>query len=141
MTRLITLLVVTILLALGLIHVYWGLGTRNASTAVIPEVEGRPAFTPSRLSTLAVAVALFMAAGLVAAAGRLLGDPLASPIVRILTFVLGAVFVARAIGDFRLVGLFKRVRASRFGRLDTWVYTPLCLVLGVAVLFVAYHDV
>ena len=68
-------------------------------------------------------------------------DPLTPPTVRLLTFCLGAVFLARAIGDFRLVGFFKRVQGSRFARLDTLVYAPLCLILGIAALFVAYHDV
>jgi uncharacterized protein (DUF2062 family) len=130
-----------ILSVLGLLHVYWALAPRRASAATIPEIDGRPAFKPSRLATLAVAIALFTAAALVAIAGRLLVDPLTPPLVRLLTFGLGAVFVARSIGDFRLVGFFKRARASRFARLDTWVYAPLCFLLGLAVLFVAYRDV
>ena len=130
MTHLTALLVVTILSVLALLHVYWALGPQGTSAATIPEINGRPAFRPSRLATLGVAIA-----------GRLWVDPLAPPLVRLLTFALGAVFVARAIGDFRLVGFFKQARISRFARLDTWVYAPLCLLLGVAVLFVAYRDV
>jgi uncharacterized protein (DUF2062 family) len=141
MTRLTALLVVTILSVLALVHVYWALGPQRTSAATIPEIEGRPAFRPSRLATLAVAIALLSGAALVAIAGRLCVNPLAPPLVRLLTFALGAVFVARAIGDFRLVGFFKQARISRFARLDTWVYAPLCLLLGLAVLFVAYRDV
>jgi hypothetical protein len=130
-----------ILLALGSVHVYWALGGRSGSAAAVPEVSGRPAFQPSRPGTLAVAIALFVAAALIATAGRLLVDPFAAPIVRVLTFCLGAVFLARSVGDFRLVGFFKRVQGSRFARLDTLVYAPLCLLLGLAAVFVAYHDV
>jgi uncharacterized protein (DUF2062 family) len=141
MTRLTALLVVTILSLLALLHVYWALRSQRTSAATIPEIDGRPAFRPSRLATLAVAIALLSGAALVAIAGRLWVDPLTPPVVRLLTFALGAVFVARAIGDFRLVGFFKQARVSRFARLDTWVYAPLCLLLGLAVLFVAYRDV
>jgi Protein of unknown function (DUF3995) len=56
-------------------------------------------------------------------------------------FGLGAVFVVRSVGDFRPLGFFKRARGSRFARLDTFVYAPLCLILGLAALFVAYYDV
>jgi uncharacterized protein (DUF2062 family) len=141
MARLLALVVVVILSALGLLHVYWALGSRRVSAATIPHIDGRPAFTPSRLGTLAVAFALLSAAALVAIAGRLLADPLTPPVVRLGTFTLGAVFIARSLGDFRLVGLFKRARGSRFARLDTWVYTPLCFLLGLAALFLAYRDV
>jgi hypothetical protein len=41
------------------------------------------------------------------------------------------------VGDFRLVGFFKRVRGNAFARLDTLVYAPLCLVLAVGVFYVA----
>jgi uncharacterized protein (DUF2062 family) len=141
MTRLIALLLVANLWVLGMLHVYWALGPKRAATATVPQIDGRPAFSPSRLGTLAVAIALFIAATLVAIAGRLLADPLPPPLVRVLTFALGAVLVARSIGDFRLVGFFKRAHASRFARLDTWVYSPLCLLLGLAVLLVGYRYV
>jgi uncharacterized protein (DUF2062 family) len=139
--QVVALLLALILLAVGLIHAYWALGGRRASAGAVPEVAGRPAFKPSRFGTIAVAIALLAASALVATAGRLLADPLSPPIVRLLTFGLGAVFLARSVGDFRLVGFFKRVRASRFAQLDTFLYSPLCLIMGLAALFVAYHDV
>jgi hypothetical protein len=42
------------------------------------------------------------------------------------------IFAARAVGDFRYVGFFKRVRDSRFGRLDSALYSPLCVFLSFA---------
>jgi hypothetical protein len=141
MPHVVALLLSGILSILGLIHIYWAFGGRSGSAAAVPELAGRPAFKPSRSSTLAVAFALFVAAALVMAAGRLTADPFPPPIVRILTFGLGAVFLVRSIGDFRQVGFFKRARASRFAQLDTFVYAPLCLILGFAALFVAYYDV
>jgi len=46
---------------------------------------------------------------------------------------LASVFLARAIGDFRFVGFFKRVHGSRFAHWDTALYSPLCLVIGLAI--------
>lgn len=141
MAHVVALLLSGILALLGLIHIYWAFGGQSGSAAAVPELAGRPAFKPSRSSTLAVAIALFVAAALVMATAGLIADPFPPPIARILTFGLGAVFVVRSIGDFRLVGFFKRVRGSRFAQLDTFVYAPLCLILGLAALFVAYCDV
>jgi Protein of unknown function (DUF3995) len=138
---LIALALVLVLAALGLVHVYWGFGGRTAAAAAVPEVAGRPAFKPSRTATLLVAMALLAAATLVATTARLVPDLPVPRVARFLTFVLGSVFVARSIGDFRLVGFFKRASASRFARLDTLVFAPLCLLVGLAALFVAYVDV
>ena len=48
---------------------------------------------------------------------------------------------ARAIGEFRYVGFFKRVVGSRFATLDTFVYSPLCLALAIGVALVARDSV
>jgi hypothetical protein len=53
------------------------------------------------------------------------------------TFGVGAVLAARAVGDFRLVGLFKRTRGTRFARYDSLLYTPLCLALAAGCFAVA----
>lgn len=35
--------------------------------------------------------------------------------------------LARAVGDFRLVGFFKKVKGSEFALMDTLLYSPLCV--------------
>lgn len=130
---------------LGLVHMYWALGGRVGLQAALPQLPvpperqraGEPAqrnaFTPSPASTLAVAVALLGVALAIALRGGLFGEPLQHVALR---FVLGAValaLLARAVGDFRLVGFFKRVKDSTFARMDSRVYAPLCVVLGTGV--------
>jgi hypothetical protein len=51
---------------------------------------------------------------------------------RIGIWVLAAVFAARAVGDFRYVGFFKRVRDSRFARRDSRLFSPLCAAIALA---------
>jgi hypothetical protein len=46
-------------------------------------------------------------------------------------------FLLRAVGEFRLVGLFKRIRGTAFARWDTWLFSPLCLLIALAFFFVA----
>jgi hypothetical protein len=67
------------------------------------------------------------------------GQPLFVPSVRS-TVAVGVVLVgllARAVGEFKHVGFFKRVVGSRFATLDTYVYSPLCLALAMGVALVA----
>ena len=137
MTQLIAVLTAATLALIALVHVYWALGGRVAKSAALPEVEGRPAFTPRGSMTLVVAAALLLAALLVAVTGGALPVPLPRLALRALTLGLALVFIARAIGDFRLVGFFKRVRGTRFATLDSRFYAPLCLILGVAIAWIA----
>jgi hypothetical protein len=88
------------------------------------QVDGRRALAPSTIGTLAVAAALFFAASVVAIAGGLIEVGDFRGAFRILAFGLGARFIGRAIGDFRLVGFFKRVRGTKFAHLDTSVFSP-----------------
>ena len=50
-------------------------------------------------------------------------------------YALALGLLARAIGEFKYVGFFKKVRGSKFARMDTLLYSPVCLLLsaGVAV--------
>ena len=137
MTHFVAPIAATTLALIALVHVYWALGGRVAKSAALPEIDGRPAFTPRGPLTLLFAAALSLAAFLLAVTGGVLEVPLPRSGLRLLTFGLALVFVARAIGDFRLVGFFKRVKGSRFATLDSLIFAPLCLLLSLAAAWVA----
>jgi hypothetical protein len=126
-----------VLLALSLLHVLWGIGGIAGTSAAVPETDGKPLFVPSRASCFAVAFLLALAGLLVAWRGGVIASPLPSLIAHIGCLGVGAVFVLRAIGDFRYAGFFKRVRGTRFARWDTLLFSPLCLALGAGSLWVA----
>ncbi|MEO5617184.1 MAG: DUF3995 domain-containing protein, partial [Candidatus Eisenbacteria bacterium] len=48
--------------------------------------------------------------------------------------IAGLAFSGRSIGDFRLVGLTKRERSTAFARNDTWLYTPISMLLSAGCL-------
>ena len=115
-----------ILLALSALHVYWALGGRWGSSVTIPVINGRPSFQPGPAATLFVAALLAVAAAIVLAR--------ATWGVR----AIALVFLLRAAGDFRLFGFFKRVTDTPFAHMDTWVYSPLCLLLAVLAAVLAF---
>ncbi|CRL47282.1 MULTISPECIES: DUF3995 domain-containing protein [Pseudomonas] len=134
----------SIFLMISLVHVYWASGGKLGSEAAVPRLPGeggaqsRPAFKPSGLVTLLVAVGLLLIAMLVC-----LRVGLCLPAVQDvwLQWVISGIAIlmfARAIGDSNLVGFFKEVKDSKFARLDTWVYSPLCVALGAGLLTVAW---
>jgi Protein of unknown function (DUF3995) len=138
MGEIVAVAVIVVFAVLASIHVYWALGGRTGSLAAVPELQGRPAFVPSSAATLAVAVGLVGCAVLVAASAGLIVSTRPAWWVSWLAFALAIVLLGRAVGDFRLVGFFKRVHETHFARLDSAVYAPLCLCLALSVFYVAY---
>ena len=130
------LLLCTIFLMLSAVHVYWLIGDFSGLEGVVPSRDGKALFQPGKISTLAVAVALFLAA--VIALWRGSSSPIGPAWApRIGIWVVAAVFAVRAIGDFRYVGLFKRVRDTRFARNDSLFFSPLCLVIAAMAVWLA----
>ncbi|HJV47819.1 MAG TPA: DUF3995 domain-containing protein [Geothrix sp.] len=124
---------------LGLLHLYWLGGGRRGLGLALPERQSRPLFSPSKGATGLVALALFGFAALVGALTGRRPMPLPQGVLRPLGYALAAVFLLRAVGDFRWVGFFKRERQSRFAALDTRAYSPLCLGLALGVLWILTH--
>ena len=122
------------------LHVYWaarGATGPDGSGAIPMKRDGTALFRPSRASTLAVATALAAAAFVVLGRTGVIAPHGMEWIYRAGAWTLGAVLALRAVGDFRYVGLFKRERDSRFARLDTRYFTPLCAALAAGVLYLA----
>lgn len=129
---------ITAFVGLSLIHVYWLFGGQVGQRAAIPEIDGKPVFEPSAVATFVVAIGLALCAVLIAATAGVLTLPLSQTVLAWLTRALALVLLLRAIGDFRMVGLFKRIHNSRFARLDTAVYSPLCLALAIGAAIVGF---
>jgi len=140
MNSVVALIVCAVFLALALWHFYMAALPASGISSAVPTVEGKPLFVPSRAATVAVGVALLLFAGLVAATSGAIAVGLPQGALRWLSFALAAGLLGRAVGEFKYVGLFKRVRGSRFATLDTFVYSPLCALLCVGVILVAMHN-
>ena len=98
---------------------------------------GKPLFVPSIKATVAVGVVLLLFGFLVAGTAGLIEVGLPPQVLSWSSYALALGLLARAVGEFKYVGFFKRVRGSRFARLDTLLYSPLCLLLAVGVALVA----
>jgi hypothetical protein len=125
--------------ALALWHVRMALSPSSGDSGAVPSVAGKPLFVPSARSTLAVAAVLLLFACLVAATAGVVKVGVSERILSWLCYALALGLLARAVGEFKYLGFFKRVRGSKFARLDTLVYSPLCLLLAVGVALVAWQ--
>ncbi|MGN7980342.1 DUF3995 domain-containing protein [Burkholderia sp. 22313] len=121
------------LCAIALVHVYWAFGGQRGKRAAIPEHDGVPLLRPTALGTLGVAVALLAGACAVASRAGWWWPNRYPAAIAFAIVALALIFAVRAVGDFRYVGFFKRIRGSRFARMDTLCYSPLCAMLAFAI--------
>ncbi|MGE7949796.1 DUF3995 domain-containing protein [Lysinibacillus sp. NPDC093688] len=139
--KLILLLVaVGLLWFISLLHIYWAFGGRWGSAAAIPVKEGeqKPAFTPKKWGTLFVAILILLASVIIVVQGGYLQGFQANGLSIIGSIVCAFVFITRAIGEFKYVGFFKKIKHSQFARYDTWFYSPLCLFLGIVYIILLF---
>ena len=123
---------------IALLHFYWAVGGRLGMTAAVPGRGNKPLFTPSPLATAFVGIALLLSAVVSLQYIRVLSLPLPRGLVSPCMWSLGIVFLVRAVGDFNYVGFFKRQLGTRFAKLDSRFYSPLCLLLAALVFGAIY---
>ena len=131
MNILITIFLLTFFLTTALLHFYWAAGGGAGKVAAVPHVGEKPLFVPSKLSTIAVGVALLGMGAMVLWRINAISLPFPRVWSTVGTSLIAVAFTLRAVGEFKYVGFFKRVRGTQFARMDTRFYSPLCL--GVAV--------
>ena len=81
---------------------------------------------------------LAVASALVLARARLALGVVPPAVSRSGTWGVAVVLTARAVGEFNYLGFFKRRRGTRFARLDTRLYSPLALALGIGAAVIAW---
>ena len=133
-------LVCSVFIALAVWHFYMAFAGVHGEGGAVPSVGGRPLFVPTTRATLAVGIVLLLFATLVAATSGMLSVGLPAALLAWLSYGLALGLLARAVGEFKYVGFFKSVRGSRFARMDTLVYSPLCLLLATGVVLVAIQN-
>jgi hypothetical protein len=126
-----------VLITLAALHVVWAIRGVGTTNAIPSRPDGTPVFRPGRIATLGVAIALTVAALLVAGRARLADTGLSPVILHVGVWGVAAAFALRTIGEFRYVGLFKRVRGTSFAQWDTRLFTPLCAAIAIAAALVA----
>ena len=121
-----------VFMIISAIHFYWAFGGKSGLKAALPEgTNGKMPLKPSSLMTIAVAV-IFLSVSIFFGQKVGLFDFNFPILLKTYGLIaIGSVLLIRAIGDFRYVGFFKKIKNTRFGRLDSSYYSPLCLVLSI----------
>jgi hypothetical protein len=135
----IAIVAATILFAIAAIHVYWAFGGRwpghDAESLARTVIGGPPGMRMAPpIASLAVAALLTVACALLVVHRGLL--PIAAPhgVVRVGVFGVAAVLLARGTYGFFDERARPAIRGSRYARLNTTMYSPLCLAVGTLAL-------
>lgn len=135
-----TLTNIAILLAIAGIHFFWAFGGRWGADAAIPtNGEGKKMLSPDIFATLVVAIGLLAMALLHLEKIQLLNLPIPTWINDYSLKTIAGIFLLRAIGDFRYVGFFKKIRETNFAQFDTKYYSPLCSLLSFNAFITAFY--
>ena len=132
---------ILVFLALSALHFYWAIGGRWGFRVGIPtDNNGNSIFKPGVLATVIVALGLLMFAMInLSLVGEWFTQP-SKVYLRYMLPVIGMIFALRAIGDFKYIGILKRFKKSTFAWWDSWLYTPLCIVLALTHLLLYFCD-
>lgn len=131
-----------VLTAIAALHVYWGFGglwpaatEQGLINTVVgaPHLKSMPALGP----TLIVAALIFASALVALAAGGLLAV-VPQWLARLAALGAGLVFVARGMAGLARLSIFKTWIAEPFATLNAQFYSPLCVAMGAAFLFLAF---
>jgi hypothetical protein len=135
-----------IFVLLACLHVYWAWGGLGKSPSqgmsqVVPEIDGKPAFQPGFVATMAVAIGLlafaFVSIWAIRPIYKGTSPVVASPGWCVYgNLAIAVIFLLRFVGDFNYVGLFKKVTHTRFARYDSRFYTPLCLLISLIAFYI-----
>lgn len=122
------LLLSLIFLVLSLLHFYWATGGRWGIDESVPtDIAGKKMLKTGVLACIVVGSGLLTFALFYSLP---VFNIKLSSFSNFLHWVIPSIFLLRAIGDFKYVGFFKSVRATKFGQLDTKYFSPLCVLLA-----------
>ncbi len=119
-----------VFLILSGLHFYWALGGKIAFAEAIPKnSSGERVFNPSKFQSLLVGLGLLIFSWFYLVKIGFVPIDIPLKVLSITGWFIAAVFLLRAVGDFRYVGFFKKIKNTDFGRQDTRYYSPLCILL------------
>lgn len=125
-----------IFFSLGIIHFNWVIGGEFGFAASLPTKEsGERVLNPKKIDSAIVAMGLMAFGIFYVFKSGLIADDLPEWIMSLGGWIIPLIFLLRAMGEFKYIGFFKRVKNTDFGKLDTRLFSPLCLFVGLVGLF------
>ncbi|MDW3211320.1 MAG: DUF3995 domain-containing protein [Reichenbachiella sp.] len=118
--------------ALAGLHFSWALGSHWGFTAALPTTpEGDLLLKPTPLDSAIVGFGLMAFGIYYLLQTQWINKTLPDKLNRIIGWVIPGIFLLRAVGDFKYVGIFKPPMQTAFAQADFFFYSPLCLLIAL----------
>ncbi|MEM8893380.1 MAG: DUF3995 domain-containing protein [Bacteroidota bacterium] len=120
-----------VFISLSILHFYWASGGKWWLANVLPKKEDNTSpIRPGAGATIVVGLVL-LGFGSFYIWFAIASHAETTSLTQIISWIIPSIFLLRAIGDFKYVGFFKRIRHSSFSKYDNRLYSPLCLTLAM----------
>ncbi len=117
---------------LGGFHFYWLFGGVWGLKKTIPTKSIEVKLLPiPKLATLIVALVLVSFGLIYLVKSELIKIQIPNWITNYGYWGISSLFILRAIGEFKYVGFFKKIKNTEFAKADSKVFSPLCLIIGI----------
>jgi len=137
-SNMISIVVIIVVSILSFIHFYWAFGGKFEIDKIIPRYYDSPLPRQNNLNIFIIASILLFTCLFIY--GLEFSEIKISDHFIIGTlWLLCVIFALRAIGEFSLMGLFKKIKYSSFGKYDTLYYTPISLFLAIYFFVMSYN--
>ena len=131
-TAVFSIILLIIFTSLGSIHFYWLFGGKWGLEKVIPTKDNQTStLSIPKFATLIVALVLLLFGLVYLFKSGLLNVPVPNWITNYGYWIIPSIFILRAIGDFKYVGFFKKIKNTEFAKADSKWFVPLCLTIGI----------
>lgn len=131
-TTIVSTILFTIFTTLSFIHFYWLFGGKWGLEKVIPTKDNETsALSIPKFATLIVALVLLLFGLIYLVKSGFINVPIPNLVTTYGYWIIPAIFILRAIGDFKYVGFFKKIKNTEFAKTDSKWFAPLCLTIGI----------
>ena len=128
-----SILLSLILIGLGIVHFNWVIGGKFGFVESLPTKEnGERILNPKKIDSAIVGIGLTAFGIFYILKSGVIEYNTPEWIMRYGSWIIPVIFILRAIGEFKYVGFFKSVKKTDFGKLDTKLFSPLCLIIGIS---------
>jgi hypothetical protein len=123
---------IIIFIILSGIHWNWMFGGNWGYNNAIPtDIKEKKLFNPKKIETLFVAIGLLVFATYYFLISNLISINFPNWVSIYIGWVISIIFIIRSVGEFKYIGFFKKIKTTNFGRLDSKLFSPLCLAIGL----------
>jgi len=122
-----------ILTAIGILHIYWLLGGRNSIEYFFAANSPfrKKNIKPKKLKLIITSIALFIMAFFFIEQMAGFTKIFNADAFKWGNKIIAVIFVLRAFGNFTYLGFTKSFKKGTFAKLDTYLYSPVCLMIAV----------